>query len=54
MSLVPTRTFAEAASPVGSWENPRTGMVIEYSSSGEATPGRRCARLLFDVRRKRR
>lgn len=38
-SIVSSAALAEAASPVGSWENPRTGMVIEFSPAGEVTMG---------------
>ena len=37
--LLPPPAFAESGSPVGSWENPRTGMVIEFSASGEVRMG---------------
>jgi hypothetical protein len=39
ISLVPAVAFAQASAPVGLWENPHTGMVIEFSSSGEVTMG---------------
>ena len=37
--IVPSAALPEAASPVGSWENPRTGRVIEFSPAGEVTMG---------------
>jgi hypothetical protein len=37
--MVSSAALAEAGSPVGSWENARTGMVIEFSSAGEVTMG---------------
>ena len=39
LSIVSSTALAEAGSPVGSWENPRTGMVIEFSAQGEVRMG---------------
>ena len=39
VSLFPVLALAEAGNPVGLWENPRTGMVIEFSPQGEVTMG---------------
>lgn len=39
LSMVSSAALAEAGSPVGSWENPHTGMVIEFSPAGEVTMG---------------